>query len=123
MSFSLSFRETGSVGKLSHLKQAHPREVGDEGDDCDSSCSAFSVWMPTSFRFSCESDDRDRRKSKAALMTARRKTEARREKRMELGVERWKGTVEESRMNMGGDQGREQRRRESSDVVVLKLNI
>jgi hypothetical protein len=84
MLFSLSLRETGRVGRFSHVRKRSPQDEDDEDWEADECCSTFFCSCScASACFSCEDDVRDRRKSKAALMRARRKMETRSDKRME----------------------------------------
>jgi len=91
MSLSLSLNETGRAGRFLHEKRFNLRGSNEGGEaDC---CSTF-VWCCTCTNacFSDEDDVHDHRKSRAALMKARRKTEIRRDKRIEEWEERGKET-------------------------------
>jgi len=92
MSFSLNLNETGRAGRFSHEKILNLQFSAEIVED-DCCCSTF-FWCCTCTNvcFSDEDDVHDRRKSRAALMRARRKTEVRRDNRIEEWAERGKET-------------------------------
>lgn len=91
MLFSSTLNEIGSVGRLSQVNKLHPH---DDGDDEDDDCSMLFGCSWINVCFSSEGDVRDRRKCRAARITARRKSDAKKDKRIAVWVEMGNETLD-----------------------------
>lgn len=85
------------------MNKLHPHDDGDDEEDDDCSMLFGCCW--TSVCFSSEGDVRDRRNCRAALITARRKRETRKDKSIAVWFDRGKETLDiwslvDNRMNM-----------------------
>lgn len=99
---------------LSQVNKLHPHGDGDDEEDDDCSMLFGCSWINVCF--SSEGDVRDRRKCRAARITARRKREAKKDKSIAVCVETGKETLDmwslvDSRINMMGDRKTQRRER------------